>query len=225
MTSNKILTAIILIVIIALGYFYFRSNEAQAPTTDQTPPKSDSSVNPTAPPASPTPDAAKPVAIVDTNMGSFQVTLEEGAAPKTVANFIKLATENSCNNTKFHRILNNFVIQGCDPNSIKGDASTWGQGGPGYTVPAEIGLKANIGAIGMASTAAKGPSSGSQFFIVTTESPNNHASLDGNYTLFGYVTSGMDVVTKIAAVPVQPNLLGEPSLPNTPVIINKITIK
>ncbi len=229
-TLGKVLIAIVVVIILIGGYFYFRTNKAQAPTNDQ----AQTTPNPTPAPPTPSPAATPPaspaasagsVATIDTNMGSFQVTLDAKSAPLTVANFIKLANENYCNNTKFHRILKDFVIQGCDPNSIKGDVSTWGTGGPGYTVHAEIGLKANIGAIGMASTAAKGPSSGSQFFIVTTESPNTHASLDGNYTFFGYVTSGMDVVTKIAAVPVQPNLQGEPSLPNTPVIINKITIK
>ncbi|MGE5298377.1 MAG: peptidylprolyl isomerase, partial [Acidobacteriaceae bacterium] len=96
----------------------------------------------------------------------------------------------------------------------------------GYTVPAEIGLKANKGAIAMASTAAGGPSSGSQFFIVTTESKDNHDLLDGKYTVFGYVTSGMDIVTKIAATPVEPNPDPmEPSIPLKPQIINKITIE
>lgn len=225
MKLNKVLIGLIVLVIIIGGYFYFMSRKATAPTNDQT---QNTTPNPTPTPTptpDPTPSPASVVATIETNMGSFQVTLDGKAAPLTVANFIKLATDGYCNNTKFHRILKDFVIQGCDPNSIKGDVSTWGQGGPGYTVPAEIGLKANVGAIGMASTAAKGPSSGSQFFVVTKEDPNIHASLDGNYTFFGYVTSGMDVVTKIAAVPVQPNLMGEPSLPNTPVIINKITIK
>lgn len=236
MKLNKFLIGAIIVVVVAGIYFYFmnkKSNDSQNQNQDQ---YSNQNNSPT-PTPTPTPEpaitppavtpvpAAGSVATIETSMGSFQVTLDAKAAPKTVANFVKLAKDNYCNNTKFHRILKDFVIQGCDPNSIKGDASTWGSGGPGYTVPAEIGLKANIGAIGMASTQAKGPSSGSQFFIVTTENANNHASLDGNYTFFGYVTSGMDVVTKIAAVPVQPNLYGEPSLPNTPVIINKITIK
>jgi cyclophilin family peptidyl-prolyl cis-trans isomerase len=177
----------------------------------------------TVPEETKTPETA--VAVIETNLGTFEVTLDGKSAPKTVANFIKLATDKYCDGTKFHRIIEDFVIQGCDPNSRNGDVSTWGQGGPGYTVPAEIGLKANVGAIGMASTKAQGPSSGSQFFIVTQESASVHASLDGNYTFFGYVTKGMDIVTKIAQVPVQPNLYGEPSLPITAVVINKVTIK
>lgn len=231
MSFHKILTLIVVIVIIVAGYFYFKTKKAIAPNSNQSQdsqtkvdnmqPKSDNQTPNVGTSTAP----EKVVATIETNMGTFQVTLDVKSAPKTVANFIKLANDGYCNNTKFHRILKDFVIQGCDPNSKTGDPSTWGMGGPGYTVPAEIGLKANIGAIGMASTQAKGPSSGSQFFIVTTESPNVHQSLDGNYTFFGYVTSGMDVVSKIAAVPVQPNLQGEPSMPNSPVIINKITIK
>jgi len=220
MKLNKILIGLIIIVVAVGAVFYLNSRKAQAPTNEQ----NQTMPNPTPTPTPPATSTGS-IATIETNMGSFEVTLDAKNAPLTVANFIKLANENYCNNTKFHRILKDFVIQGCDPNSKTGDASTWGLGGPGYTVPAELGLKANIGAIGMASTAAKGPSSGSQFFIVTTEDPNNHAALDGNYTFFGYVTKGMEVVTKIAAVAVQPNLQGEPSLPVTAVIINKITIK
>ena len=222
MNFTKVLTTIIVLVILVAGFIYFRTNKATAPTNETNQTTMNPESTPTPPPAA---LSDKPVATIETNLGTFQVTLDSKAAPLTVANFIKLANEKFCEGTKFHRILQDFVIQGCDPNSRTGDASTWGQGGPGYTVPAEIGLKANVGAIGMASTAAKGPSSGSQFFIVTVESPSVNTSLDGNYTFFGYVTSGMDVVTKIAAVPVQPNLYGEPSLPVNPVIINKITIK
>lgn len=162
-----------------------------------------------------------PVATIDTSMGSFKVTLDHKSAPKTVENFVKLATSGFYDGLKFHRVIKDFVIQGGDPNSKSGDPSTWGYGGPGYTVPAELGLKANVGAIGMASTAQKGPSNGSQFFIVTTESANNHTALDGNYTLFGYVTSGMDVVTKIAATPTDPTN----DRPLQDVMINKITIQ
>ena len=230
MSFNKILTAIIVIVIIVLGFSYLKTHKVKVPSPTPSADTTQATPNPTPMPTTPTPTpstsmSSGSIAVIDTNMGSFEVTLDAKSAPLTVANFIKLANDGYCNNTKFHRILQDFVIQGCDPNTISGDPSTWGQGGPGYTVPAEIGLKANIGAIGMASTQAKGPSSGSQFFVVTTESANNHAALDGNYTFFGYVTKGMDVVTKIAAVPVQPNLYGEPSLPVNPVVINKITIK
>ncbi len=208
-TLNKILS-IALVIVIGLGiYFYLDSKKATVPMNETSNQEQVEEVT--------APESA--VAVIETNLGSFEVTLDGKAAPKHVNNFIKLATEDYCAGTKFHRVEKNFVIQGCDPNSRDEDPSNDGMGGPEYKVPAELGLKANIGAIGMASTAARGPSSGSQFFIVTTESEMNHAALDGNYTLFGYVTTGMDVVTKIAAVAVTG------SVPVAPVTINKITIK
>jgi cyclophilin family peptidyl-prolyl cis-trans isomerase len=111
------------------------------------------------------------------------------------------------------------VIQGGDP---KGD----GTGGPGYTIPAEIGLKHTKGAIAMARLGgAANPlkeSSGSQFYIALQDLP----SLDGEYTVFGYVTSGMDVVTKIGNVPTEPNPdSGEASVPIKDVVIKTVTIK
>jgi len=169
----------------------------------------------------PTPPTAPvgTMATIETSLGSFEVTLDEKAAPLTVANFVKLANQGFYNNLTFHRIVAGFMIQGGDP---KGD----GTGGPGYTIPAEIGLKHTAGAIAMARTGdAVNPtkaSSGSQFYV--TLAPQT--SLDGQYTVFGYVTSGMDVVTKIGHVPVKVNsATGEQSVPLTPVIINKITIK
>ncbi|HEX5430064.1 MAG TPA: peptidylprolyl isomerase [Patescibacteria group bacterium] len=227
---------IVLAIILVGGYFWLHNSKSKTTTGQQDQTSSQTSDSSTTPPPSDstssdnsnsqTPQVSDhPVATIDTSLGSFKVTLDHTAAPKTVENFVKLADEGYYDGLKFHRILKDFVIQGGDPNSKSGDPSTWGQGGPGYTVPAEIKLKANVGAIGMASTQAQGPSSGSQFFVVTTESPDTHTALDGNYTFFGYVTSGMDVVTKIAAVQVEPNLYGEASLPVTPVVINKITIQ
>lgn len=225
-----IILVVVVMVILVGGYFYFRANKAQAPTNDQiqtpapvpkqTPPPAANTTTLTPPTAAEI--AAVPVsaiASVDTNMGSFQVTLNGKAAPQTVANFIKLAKNGFYNGLKFHRIVEGFMIQGGDP---KGD----GTGGPGYTIPAEIGLKHTLGAIAMARTGdAVNPtkdSSGSQFYV--TLAPQT--SLDGQYTVFGYVTSGMDVVTKIGAVPTDVNpASGEQSVPLQPVIINKITIQ
>jgi cyclophilin family peptidyl-prolyl cis-trans isomerase len=147
-------------------------------------------------------------------LGTFTVTLDHTAAPKTVENFVKLANSNFYNGLKFHRVVPNFVIQGGDP---KGD----GTGGPGYTIPAEIKLKHTIGAIAMARTGddvnPSRASSGSQFYVTLQALP----SLDGQYTVFGYVTAGMDVVQKIGAVPTDPTN----DMPLTDVIIKKITIK
>ena len=224
MSFNKILTALIVIVILIGGFFYLQSTKVNAPTNDgnnstQPPPPS---MTPT-PAPSPTPDPSptpatsdKPVATIETSLGTFQVTLEAKAAPKTVENFVSLSKDGFYNNLTFHRIVKQdgfHLIQGGDP---KGD----GTGGPGYTVPAEIGLKHTKGAIATARTGdsvnPNRESSGSQFYITEEDIP----FLDGQYTVFGYVTSGMDVVLKIGQVATDAS-----DKPITPVIIKKITIK
>ena len=136
-------------------------------------------------------DAKKtPVATLTTSKGNIVVSLDASAAPQTVNNFVFLANQGFYDGLKFHRVVPNFVIQGGDPTGTGG-------GGPGYTIPAEIKLPHVEGAIAMARTSddvnPKRDSSGSQFYI--TLAPQ--AGLDGQYTAFGKVTSGMDVVKKI----------------------------
>jgi cyclophilin family peptidyl-prolyl cis-trans isomerase len=144
-------------------------------------------------------------AILKTNLGDVELTFFPEKAPLTVNNFYKLAQEKFYDKTKFHRVIKGFMIQGGDPNSKDDDWSNDGIGGPGYTIPAEIGLKNEIGTIATARTG--GPmnpeknSSGSQFYINTV----NNTSLDGEYTVFGKVASGMDVVTKIQNVQTNSN--------------------
>lgn len=220
MNFGKILTGLIVIGVVVAGIFYFKNNKESTNPNNVTPTEQTN----TTPPENQTPPAETvapetAVATIATNMGTFEVTLDGKAAPKTVANFIKLAKEGFYNNLTFHRIVQDFVIQGGDP---KGD----GTGGPGYTVPAEISLKHTKGAIAMARTGdAVNPakaSSGSQFYIALQPL----TQLDGQYTVFGYVTSGMDVVTKIGQTPTEPNPeTGEQSVPLTPVTIKSITIK
>ncbi|HEV8601738.1 MAG TPA: peptidylprolyl isomerase [Patescibacteria group bacterium] len=226
MNKYQIIGLVVIFVAAVLGSaFYFKktNNKPMSTTTDQTA----QTPEPTPPPAetptpTPTPTPTVPekaVATIATSEGSFEVTLDGKAAPKTVANFIKLANQGFYNNLTFHRIVRDFVIQGGDP---KGD----GTGGPGYTIPAEIGLKHTKGAIAMARLGgAANPlkeSSGSQFYIALQDLP----SLDGEYTVFGYVTSGMDVVTKIGNVPTEPNPdSGEASVPIKDVVIKTVTIK
>lgn len=134
-------------------------------------------------------------AVIKTNKGDITIELRGDKAPKTVSNFIFLAQNKFYDNLKFHRRVEGFVIQGGDPAGN-------GTGGPGYTVPAEItDLTHTRGALATARTSDEvnpmRESSGSQFYIVLEESQNNHLSLDGQYTVFGYVTSGMDVAAKI----------------------------
>src|SRR5437867_3144870 len=138
------------------------------------------------------------IAIIDTTQGSIELEFFSKAAPKHVENFIKLANESFYDGTIFHRIAPGFVIQGGDPNT-KGNSSdrnSWGQGGPGYTINAEFNdIPHQRGIVSMARSSDPN-SAGSQFFIVLKDSN----FLDKQYTVFGRVISGMDVVDKIAAL-------------------------
>ena len=141
------------------------------------------------------------VAVVETKFGKMVIEFYGKDAPKTVANFIKLAKDGYYNGTTFHRVIPGFMVQGGDPNSKSGDRSTHGTGGPGYTVEAEIKRDHKRGTV--ATARLGGPSnpekrsSGSQFFINVKD--NNF--LNGDYTVFGNVIAGMDVADKIVAVP------------------------
>lgn len=208
----KTLLGVIVLALVAGGIIYFANHSKKSATSDQNSTDTTNTATQNQPTGSQQQVSDHPVATIDTSMGTIVVTLDHTKAPKTVENFVKLANEGFYNGLKFHRVIPHFVIQGGDPLGT-------GTGGPGYTVPAEIGLPHKAGAIGMASTAAKADSNGSQFYI-TVEDNANTKSLDGNYTVFGYVTSGMDIVTKISEVPTNPG-----DYPKTDVIINKITIK
>jgi cyclophilin family peptidyl-prolyl cis-trans isomerase len=134
---------------------------------------------------------------IQTRFGDIELEFFPDAAPKTVENFIKLAKSGFYDGLAFHRIVPGFVIQGGDPNTKSvANRSTWGTGGPGWTVKAEFNKnKHSKGALSMARSQDPN-SAGSQFFIVLKDSN----FLDGQYTVFGRVTSGMDAVEKIAAL-------------------------
>jgi len=137
------------------------------------------------------------IAVIDTKFGEIKFKFFDNIAPKTVANFVNLANSGFYDGTVFHRIMPGFVIQGGDPNTIKGDKSTWGLGGAPNTVPPEFTTSMNFtkGMVGMARSSD--PNSGSsQFFITLGDAP----WLNDQYTLFGQVISGQDVVDKIAAL-------------------------
>lgn len=144
-------------------------------------------------PTSQTSNSQNPVAVLETNFGAIEIALDPSAAPLTSANFEKLVRQGFYNNLTFHRIIPGFVIQGGDP---KGD----GTGGPGYTIPAEIKLAHKRGAVATARLGdqvnPQKESSGSQFYIALADLP----MLDGQYTVFGQVTAGMDAVDRISAV-------------------------
>ena len=128
-------------------------------------------------------------AILHTNHGAIELELYPEDAPRTVGNFLKLASEGFYDGVIFHRVIPDFMIQGGDPTGT-------GSGGPGYQFEDEINdHRVERGALAMANA---GPgTNGSQFFIVTTDAA---PWLDGKHTVFGRVENGMDVVDAISAV-------------------------
>jgi peptidyl-prolyl cis-trans isomerase B (cyclophilin B) len=143
-----------------------------------------------------------------TNHGSIELELFDDAAPKTVQNFLKLAKDGFYDGVIFHRVIQDFMIQGGDPTGT-------GSGGPGYQFEDEFNdHKVVRGALAMANA---GPNTnGSQFFIVTTGAA---PWLDGKHTVFGQVTSGMDVVDTIEGVDTGPG-----DKPRDDVRIESITV-
>jgi cyclophilin family peptidyl-prolyl cis-trans isomerase len=168
-----------------------------------------------------TPRVATPVfATLLTPQGTIEVELYPAQAPKTVANFVNLAQQGFYNNLTWHRVVKGFVIQTGDPTSKNagGNNNTWGQHGSSQTIPLEIdsSLHNLAGYLGMARSSD--PNSGSsQFYINLADNP----SLDGNYTVFGKVTAGMNFALTIGNVPVYP----QSSQPINPVFLTNVTIR
>jgi peptidyl-prolyl cis-trans isomerase B (cyclophilin B) len=136
-------------------------------------------------------------AIIETKFGNITLKFFPDVAPGHVKNFIDLAKKGFYDGTTFHRVIPGFMIQGGDPNSKNPDKSTHGMGGPGYTIKAEFNDRPHKrGTLSMA-RAQNPDSAGSQFFICVKDAP----FLDRQYTVFGEVESGMDVVDKIVSQP------------------------
>ena len=154
---------------------------------------------------------------VKTSKGSFTIELFAKDAPKTVNNFVFLSKEGFYDDVIFHRIIESFMVQTGDPTGT-------GAGGPGYSFEDEkTSYKYEPGIVAMANA---GPNTnGSQFFICTGEDSTS-LNQQPNYTIFGKVTDGMDIVKKIAATPVETNPdTGEQSKPTETVKIESIKIK
>jgi len=133
-------------------------------------------------------------ATLATAKGTIELELYADETPNTVANFEKLANAGFYDGTRFHRVIPNFMIQGGDPLSKTGKGRV-GTGGPGYTIKCETQRNTHKHVAGTLSMAHAGKDTGgSQFFICHTPQPH----LDGVHTVFGQVTKGMDVVSKIA---------------------------
>ena len=130
---------------------------------------------------------------IQTNLGKISFKLLPELAPETVRNFEKLARDGFYNGTLFHRVIPGFMIQGGDPNTKTDNKGSWGTGGPGYQIKAEFSQRSHLRGIVSMARAQDPDSAGSQFFIVTSDS----AFLNGEYTVFGEVTEGMDVADKI----------------------------
>ena len=210
----KIFTLVFIVLVVALGgYFALKKGGNVNPSPEPSPtpavPIGDTSQEPL-------PDVVKVTMV--TARGDIELELYPKVAPKTVANFVKLAESGFYDGTKFHRVIDDFMIQGGDTLSRTDDPQV-GRGGPGYQFEDEINLKSlgvpneliaqyeaqgykysdtlqslpvDPGYIAMANA---GPNTnGSQFFIVTTK-PQQH--LYGKHTVFGKVFKGMDVVLKI----------------------------
>ena len=161
------------------------------------------------------------VAVIKTNEGEMVIEFWSDAAPKTVENFKKLARSGFYDGTTFHRIVKGFMIQGGDPNSKDpAKEDSYGQGGPDYKIKAEFNDHPHDpGVISMARSADP-DSAGSQFFICLAPV----ARLDGQYTTFGKLIKGDDVLEKIGDTPVTRNSMGENSKPTKRVMIESVKI-
>jgi peptidyl-prolyl cis-trans isomerase B (cyclophilin B) len=165
--------------------------------------------------------AAKELAVIETSAGTMVAEFWPEVAPKTVENFKKLAREGFYDGTAFHRIVKGFMIQGGDPNTKDpAKESSYGTGGPGYTVKAEFNeRKHERGVLSMARSAHP-DSAGSQFFVMLDRSTH----LDNKYTGFGKLIKGEDVLMKIGETPVGPSRGGEVSKPLQRVEVKSIKI-
>lgn len=152
---------------------------------------------------------------IETRFGKIVFKLLPELAPETVRNFVELAKSGFYDSTLFHRVIPGFMIQGGDPNTKKSDKSAWGMGGPGYTIKAEFNSRSHLRGIVSMARAADPDSAGSQFFIVTTDSP----FLDRQYTVFGEVSEGMEIADRIVNLP-RDNV----DCPREEVRMNKVTV-
>ena len=156
------------------------------------------------------------VAVLNTTAGEIDIRFFPDVAPNHVKNFIDLAEKGFYNGIKFHRVIPGFMIQGGDPNTISGSPSTWGAGGSPNKLKAEFNGVHHARGIVSAARTSDPNSASSQFFICVADA----SYLDRNYTVFGQVTKGMDVVDKIVNAP-----KGENDRPDNPTTIQSVKIR
>ncbi len=159
-------------------------------------------------------------AVIKTAYGEMTLSFWPDVAPKTVENFKKLVRDGFYDGTAFHRVIKGFMIQGGCPNTREGASGQPGTGGPGYKIKAEFNAKPHVrGVISMARSAHP-DSAGSQFFICHGDA----RFLDRQYTAFGELASGEDVLDRIAAVPTADRGSGEKSTPAERIAIESIKL-
>src|SRR5438477_11350206 len=158
----------------------------------------------------PTMNASNEVAVIKTNEGDMVVQFWNDAAPNTIENFKKLARSGFYDGTIVHRIVKGFMIQGGDPNSKDpGKESSYGQGGPDYKIKAEFNDHSHERGIMSMARSSDPDSAGSQFFICLASVPR----LDHQYTTFGKLIKGDDVLDKIGDTPTEMGADGARSKP------------
>jgi len=202
MKNNLINGAVFIFLLLSLSFC--KDDDGSKPIVDH-PNQKDTTKN----------DSVFSVIKIGTQFGKMYAHLNH-FTPKHRENFLKLARDKFFDSTEFHRCIDDFMIQGGDPNSKNPDRLNVGQGGPGYTIEAEIDVSKYIhkyGAIGAARLGnIQNParnSSGSQFYIVTNPMGTPH--LDREYTVFGQVVKGLEVAEKIQSQP--KNASGLPNIP------------
>ncbi len=136
-------------------------------------------------------------AVIDTKFGKIKLKFFPDVAPIHVNNFIELSNKGFYDGTTFHRVIPGFMIQGGDIESKKQNKASHGTGNPGYTIKAEFNKRPHKRGILSMARSSNPDSAGSQFFVCVADS----TFLDNNYTVFGEVVSGMDVVDKIVSQP------------------------
>jgi len=141
--------------------------------------------------------SAEEIAVIETNFGKMEIGFLPDKAPGHVKNFKDLAKKGFYDGTTFHRVIPGFMIQGGDPNTKSDDRSTHGMGGPGYSIKAEFNDTPHKRGILSMARSQDPDSAGSQFYVVVKDS----FFLDGKYTAFGKVVSGMAVADKIVNAP------------------------
>ncbi|KND48170.1 MAG: peptidyl-prolyl cis-trans isomerase B (cyclophilin B) [Parcubacteria bacterium C7867-006] len=223
MTKNILISLVLVCGISVCGYYLFSDKKSEVagslvssiPAVDNTTQVATTAVSPvtslTESAQIKSDDKKTHMITIDTNYGKIVFETYDADAPNTVKNFVTLADKGFYNGLTFHRVIKGFMIQGGDPNGN-------GTGGPGYQFADELdpntpSYKAGYkkGVVAMANA---GPNTnGSQFFIMTADYP-----LPNNYTIFGKVVSGQDVVDKIASVQTGAN-----DKPASPVVMKTVT--